>query len=244
MSTDSSPSAPKRWFIVPAAGIGQRMCADRPKQYLTIANTSVIEHTLQALLRVQHVAGIVVAIHPDDSYWSTLAIAKHAQVHTVTGGSERCDSVLSALHYLQPMVDSNDWVLVHDAARPCVCPDTIEHMVATLAEDTVGGILGVGSSDTLKQCDSDGRIQQTIDRTTIWQAQTPQMFRYGILQASMEQAINNNATGEGAITDEASAVEKKGYCVRMVQGRTDNIKITHPDDLWMAEAILARQQSS
>jgi 2-C-methyl-D-erythritol 4-phosphate cytidylyltransferase len=234
----------KLWFVVPAAGIGQRMRANRPKQYLSIANISVIEHTLHALLQVKHIAGIVVAIHPEDNYWSTLSIAKHKQIHTVTGGDERCDSVLAALQYVHTMIDEQDWVLVHDAARPCVCPETIDHMVVTLQHDKVGGVLGVSSSDTLKQCDKDGLIQKTIDRTTIWRAQTPQMFRYGILQASMEQAMSDSASDTGVITDEASAVEKKGYCVRMVQGRTDNIKITHPDDLWMAEAILARRQSS
>ena len=231
---------PHVWFVVPAAGIGQRMRADRPKQYLSIDDATVLEHTLATLLCVNHVVGIVVAIHPDDTYWSALPIAQHEKIHTVVGGDERCDSVMAALAYLNDRVVEQDWVLVHDAARPCVRTDTIEHMITVLQDDKVGGILGVKSSDTLKQVDAQGVIQDTVDRSLIWQAQTPQMFRYGILHASMAQAIANT----DVITDEASAVEKKGYSVRMVQGRTDNIKITHPDDLWLAQLLLARQQSS
>lgn len=243
MSNHYSPSSsvlgmPQVWFVVPAAGIGQRMRADRPKQYLSIDDTTILEHTLAVLLRVNSVAGIVVAIHPDDTYWSDLPVAQHEKIHTVVGGDERCDSVMAALTYLGDRVVEQDWVLVHDAARPCVRTDTIGRMMTELQNDKVGGILGVKSSDTLKQVNAQGAIQKTVDRSCVWQAQTPQMFRYGILRASLTQAIANADT----ITDEASAVEKKGYSVRMVEGCTDNIKITHPDDLWLAEAILTRQQ--
>lgn len=238
MTTDLPTSTSRFWFIVPAAGIGQRMQTDRPKQYLPLANTTVLEQTLTTLLSVDNLEGIVVAIHPEDDVWSQLALSQHKNIHTVIGGAERCDSVLAALNYLQGQVSDMDWVLVHDAARPCILPETITSMLDELGNDPVGGILGVASSDTLKRVDADQTIQETVDRECIWRAQTPQMFRYHILQSSLAQAIDTQC----AITDEAFVVEKKGYSVKMVSGRQDNIKITHPDDLWLAEAILARQR--
>jgi 2-C-methyl-D-erythritol 4-phosphate cytidylyltransferase len=139
---------------------------------------------------------------------------------------------------LQGKVDDKDWVLVHDAARPCVDPNSIQQLIDDLAGHEVGGILGVPSNDTLKKVDQQCAIEATLNREVIWQAQTPQMFRYGILCESLLRGVNE----QWSITDEASAVEKLGYAVKMVLGRHDNIKITQADDLWLAEAILARRK--
>jgi 2-C-methyl-D-erythritol 4-phosphate cytidylyltransferase len=226
------------WFIVPAAGIGQRMGADCPKQYLPLADTTIIEQTLSTLLSLPSLAGIVVAIHADDQFWSQSALSTHEKIHTVIGGDKRSDSVLAALQSLQGKVDDKDWVLVHDAARPCVDPNSIQQLIDDLAGHEVGGILGVPSNDTLKKVDQQCAIEATLNREVIWQAQTPQMFRYGILCESLLRGVNE----QWSITDEASAVEKLGYAVKMVLGRHDNIKITQADDLWLAEAILARRK--
>ena len=231
---------PAQWFVVPAAGIGQRMQADKPKQYLPLGHATILEQTLDALLAVPQIVGIVVAIHPNDQCWKQLDIASHQKIHTVVGGAERSDSVLAALTYLQDHLSPNDWVLVHDAARPCVQVNSIQVLANSLSDNPIGGILGVPSSDTLKSVDDEQTIQHTVDRRSIWQAQTPQMFRYGILYEALSQAQQLGS----AITDEASAVEMLGYSVKIIQGRVDNIKVTCPDDLWIAEAILARSKNS
>lgn len=223
------------WFVVPAAGIGQRMGADCPKQYLPLGDSTILEQTLSTLLLLEHSQGIVVALHPDDQYWPTLSLSNHPKIHTVTGGAERADSVLAALDYLQAQTDQKSWVLVHDAARPCISTNAIENLITTLANDDVGGILATPASDTLKQVSESGDIINTLDRSSVWQAQTPQMFRIGVLHQALLAAI-----GDNSITDEASAVEKQGHCVKIVESIRDNIKVTHPDDLWLAEAILQR----
>jgi 2-C-methyl-D-erythritol 4-phosphate cytidylyltransferase len=223
------------WFIVPAAGIGQRMGANSPKQYLPLGETTILEQTLSTLLAVENVQGIVVALHLDDPYWENLSIASHPKIHTVVGGDERADSVLVALEYLQTQAQPEAWVLVHDAARPCVSVGSIQCLIENLKNEKVGGILAIPASDTLKQVSASGDIAVTLDRSVIWQAQTPQMFRFNILYSALKQSIDD--TG---ITDEASAVEKQGHCVKIVEGSRENIKVTHPDDLWLAEAILQR----
>ncbi len=237
----TEPNVPEHcglWFIVPAAGIGQRMGADKPKQYLPLAKATILEQTLNTLLSINIVTGVVVVVHPNDTTWPQMALSHHDKVHTVQGGAERCDSVLAGLNSLEGQVADNDWVLVHDAARPCILPETIYHLIDEVLGDEVGGILGVPSSDTLKKVDDEGCIRATVDRREIWQAQTPQMFRYNILKLSLMQALAQKSV----ITDEASAVEKIGYSVKMIEGRYDNIKITHPDDLFFAEAILANRK--
>ncbi|MFT5117264.1 MAG: 2-C-methyl-D-erythritol 4-phosphate cytidylyltransferase [Kiritimatiellia bacterium] len=231
------------WFIVPAAGVGQRMGADCPKQYLPLADTTIIQQTLGTLLSLPFLAGIVVAIHADDQFWSQSALSTHKKIHTVIGGDKRSDSVLAALQSLQGKIGDNDWVLVHDAARPCVDPNSIQQLIDDLVDHAVGGILGVPSNDTLKKVDQQSAIEETLDRDVIWQAQTPQMFRYGILCEALLMGKNLSAKNEQwPMTDEASAVERLGYSVKMVLGRHDNIKVTQADDLWLAEAILARRK--
>lgn len=226
---------PKYYAVVPAAGVGKRMQADRPKQYLPLKNQTVIECTLMRLLQANIFTTIAVAISAEDPYWPELEIAKHPQILTAAGGKERADSVLSALKSLQNQADSNDWVLVHDAARPCITSVDIHKLIATLKDDATGGILALPSHDTLKQVNGDN-IQQTLDRRTVWRALTPQMFRFGVLTQALEQTAGNLA-----ITDEASALELIGLPAQIVEGRPDNIKITQPEDLFLAQFYLEQQ---
>ena len=236
MSNQSSPSPV--WAIVPAAGCGSRMGQPLPKQYLPLGQQLVIEHTLERLLAVTAVTGVVVAISDGDQRFHSLPVAADPKVMTTLGGRERSESVLAGLNFLQKKARLTDWVLVHDAARCCVRPDAIARLLATVSSSEVGGILGVPASDTLKQV-QDQQITATVDRNQIWQAQTPQLFRYGLLRDALQQALQTRQ----AITDEASAVEAMGLKPQMVMGHYDNIKITHPEDLVIAGAILNAQES-
>lgn len=225
------------WAIVPAAGLGTRMRAERPKQYLELGGKTLLEHTLERLLRLPDLAGLVLALHPQDPYWGQLPLSKDTRITVVDGGSERSRSVLNALNYLTLRADANDWALVHDAARPCVTPSAIEGLCRQTAEHPVGGILGVPAGDTLKQVDNSGQIAATLDRTSVWQAQTPQVFRYQLLHQCLARALSQGET----VTDEALAMERGGFKPLIVEGRSDNIKITRPEDLALAELILHKQ---
>lgn len=225
----------KCWAVVPAAGVGKRMQADRPKQYLPLAGKTVIENTLDRLLVSGAFQKVVVAISGEDPYWPELAISQHPDVITAPGGKERADSVLSALKALQGLADDNDWVLVHDAARPCLTAGDIHLQIDSLQDDAVGGILALSSHDTLKHVDGD-TIIATIDRKHIWRALTPQMFKYAMLRDALQQT-----EGNPAVTDEASALEILGYQPKIVEGRPDNIKITRPEDLALAQFYLEQQ---
>jgi 2-C-methyl-D-erythritol 4-phosphate cytidylyltransferase len=212
------------------------MQADRPKQYLPLAGKTVIEHTLSRLLDSKAFQAVVVAISVEDPYWPELAVSTHPEVITAPGGKERADSVLSALKALQGRAAEEDWVLVHDAARPCLTTADIQQLITVLNEDAVGGILALSSHDTLKQVEGHS-ITVTVDRKHIWRALTPQMFRYGMLRDALQQA-----EGNPAITDEASALEMQGLQPKIVEGRPDNIKITRPEDLALAQFYLEQQQ--
>jgi len=223
------------WAVVPAAGVGKRMQADRPKQYLPLAGKTVIEHTLERLLHSSAFQAVVVAISVEDPYWPELPIAQHPDVITAPGGKERADSVLSALKALRGRAADEDWVLVHDAARPCLTGADINLLIASLKDDAIGGILALSSHDTLKQVEAE-RITATVDRKQIWRALTPQMFRYGMLRDALQQA-----EGNPAVTDEASALEMLGLQPKIVEGRPDNIKITRPEDLALAQFYMEQQ---
>jgi 2-C-methyl-D-erythritol 4-phosphate cytidylyltransferase len=225
----------KCWAVVPAAGVGKRMQADRPKQYLPLAGKTVIEHTLSRLLNSGAFQAVAVAISEEDPYWPELEISQNPKVITAPGGKERADSVLSALKSLQDKADENDWVLVHDAARPCLTSSDIHLQIETLKNDAVGGILALSSHDTLKHVDGD-TITATVDRKHIWRALTPQMFKYGMLRNALQQT-----EGNPAITDEASALELLGFKPKIVEGRPDNIKITRPEDLALAQFYMEQQ---
>lgn len=234
--TNSSLQAPAYWVVVPAAGVGARMGAVYPKQYLPLMGKTVIEHTLLRLLELPLLSAIYVALGSQDEYWADLAVASNSRINCVEGAHERSGSVLNALIALSQLARDEDWVLVHDAARPCVQIKNIEELIVAVNNHPVGGILGVPVSDTLKQV-QDAAITSTIDRRLLWQAQTPQIFRLGLLRNCLQRALAENKT----ITDEASALEVYGYKPLMVQGRADNIKITYPEDLLLAQFILAQQ---
>lgn len=225
------------WAIVPAAGKGSRMQASEPKQYLRVAGKTIIEHTLERLLDLDFLEGIVVVINPQDAEFRRLRIAHHPQIYPVEGGAERCDSVLNGLNFLSDRIGPDDWVLVHDAARPCVRSADIQRLVNTTREHPVGGILGVTACDTLKRVSADGLIEATVDRQQLWHAQTPQAFRYGVMQESLTRALAQGFT----VTDEASALEQCGLVPVMVEGHRDNIKVTLTEDLSMADLILRIQ---
>lgn len=224
------------WCVVPAAGTGRRFGSERPKQYQVLAGKPVIVHTLERLLAVNPV-GIVLVLCSNDRHWSQLDIANDPRIHVVAGGAERADSVRAGLRFLRTRVAADDWVLVHDVARPCVTAADIHNLVSTLGEDAVGGILAAPVSDTLKRVVNHRQIQGTEERSHLWAAMTPQMFRYGLLCQALDEA---QAAGFIA-TDESSAVESLGFAPQVVMGRRDNIKITRPEDMALAGAIMAYQ---
>ncbi len=224
------------WAVVPAAGVGKRMNAGRPKQYLELAGKTVIEHTLLRLLSAEVFTAVAVAISEEDPYWPDLDVSAHKKIITAAGGKERADSVLSALKAIRTVASDDDWVLVHDAARPCITTIDIHHLIDSLKTDEIGGILALSSHDTLKSVQGDNIIVGTLDRSHIWRALTPQMFRYGLLKNALEVAEGNTA-----ITDEASALELQGMQPKIVEGRPDNIKITRPEDLALAQFYMEHQ---
>lgn len=226
------------WVVIPAAGRGRRMASDTPKQYLPLAGRPVIEHTLTAVLRHPRIDGVVVAVAPDDSQWSAVADRLRARfdkpLHTVEGGAERCHSVLHGLRFLSERIHERDWVMVHDAARPLVHADDLSRLLAVSRDGPVGGILAIPVADTLKRADAEQRIAETVDRTGLWRALTPQMFRLGLLLGALDNAIR----ADEPVTDEASAMERAGHPVRLVEGRPDNLKITTRADLELAARLL------
>ncbi len=218
--------------VIPAAGIGSRMRADRPKQYLPLGGCTILEHTLQIFLGHPACRLLAVSLAADDPWWPQLPCASDTRILRAPGGRERADSVLSGLHCLQESgAAGEDWVLVHDAARPNLARSDLELLLTELAHDPVGGLLAVPARDTLKQAGPDGRVLRTLDRSTVWQAYTPQMFRLQSLQQALQDALRAGV----AITDEASALEWMGQSPRLIEGRGDNLKITRPEDLqWLA----------
>lgn len=224
------------WLVIPAAGIGQRMQAGRPKQYLTLSDRFLLDVTLSRLLAAMDFAGCQIALHPEDRWWPQTDAARDPRIRRCTGGAERSDSVLSALEALADRAGPEDWVLVHDVARPCLAVDDLQHLVRTLAGHPVGGLLACPVSDTLKQAGPANEVVGTPDRRHLWRALTPQMFRYGPLRSALEQALSAGV----ALTDEASALEYAGARPQLVEGRPDNIKVTVPADLALAEFVLSQ----
>lgn len=230
--------SPVIWSVVPAAGVGKRFGASRPKQYLSLHGMTVLEHSLKRLLDVAVIQKVVVAISTEDRFFKPLSIAGHPRIHSVVGGAERCHSVLNGLRYLGNLGSEQDWVLVHDVARPCVRVEDINKLIEQVTQfDTVGGILGNPVRDTLKRANRVNEIQDTVERNLLWHALTPQMFRLGPLTRALESSL-----GQGIlVTDEAQAMERIGHHPLLVEGHPDNIKITHPQDLALAELYLQRQ---
>ena len=228
------------WAILPAAGIGRRMGSNTPKQYLPLDGIPVIVRTLQRLLAVAAIDKIVVVLHPQDDHWKTLDIPGGERMACTEGGQARYQSVLNGLRALSGAAQESDWVLVHDAVRPCVPVADIEKLIATLQSHDVGGLLATPVDNTLKQAGQDLVVSSTVDRNLYFNALTPQMFRYGLLLAAMERVERDKL----AITDEAAAMESMGLRPQLVQGSKTNIKITHDADLALAAAILRQQANS
>jgi len=226
------------WAVVPAAGIGSRMQADIPKQYLQLDGKFVLQHTLERLASHPQIAGIIVALSEDDSWWADISLNAEIRIHTAIGGAQRADSVLNALTELQQQVDDNPWVLVHDAARPCLRHQDIDQMLEQLLDHPVGGILGIPVNDTVKRSNANNQITATVERQGLWRASTPQMFRLQPLKQALHSALEQKLV----ITDEASAMEVSGVQPMMVEGHADNIKITVPEDLALASLFLKQQQ--
>ena len=226
----------KLWAIIPAAGSGSRFSQTELKQYQMIGQKTVLEHTVLRLNQLP-LQGYVLAIGLDDDVAQSLPFTHIEKAHFCEGGAERVDSVLNALNYLSTIADADDWVFVHDAARPCVTQDCLFKLFDTAIQSNTGAILAIPVRDTLKRVILAQDIQETVDRSQLWQAQTPQIAKLGVLKKAIEHALEAQAL----ITDEASALEFVGEKVQVVQGRSDNIKITYPDDLELARLILAAQ---
>lgn len=231
------------WVIVPAAGIGSRMANSLPKQYLPLLGKNILQQTLEKL-NLPQIAGIVVCIAPDDPYWEQLNLPM--SVIVANGGAERCHSVLNGLEVLrqQKLAQPHDWVLVHDAARPCVRREDIEKLMNQLAYHPVGGLLASPVRDTMKRVSAKKHqpnhieVIETVNRVGLWHALTPQMFRLQLLWEALQQVVKS---GE-LVTDDAQAIERLGYQPVLVEGHADNIKITHPQDLSLAKLYLEHQE--
>ncbi len=228
------------WAIVPAAGCGRRMASAVPKQYLPLAGATVIEHALAGVLAAPGLDGVMVALAAEDDRFARLPLAADPRVQRVTGGATRAHSVLAALDALAARLPGAGpaWVLVHDAARPCLHPDDMARLLACRGTPP-GALLACALADTLKQAAAGGAPQpvvaQTLPREGLWRAMTPQLFPLALLRQALREAL---AAGE-VPTDEANAVERLGHAPRLVPGRADNLKITRPEDLAIAAAVLA-----
>ncbi len=222
------------WAVIPAAGIGQRMKLSTPKQYLEIQGKTILEYAAQPLLKNNYIKKVIFALHADDDHFARLSFDNfHEKIHTVTGGETRAHSVLNALDAIQNDIRPDAYVLVHDAARPCLSEEDLANLIAACATHEVGGILGAPVTDTVKHVQQH-TILGTLDREHLWCAFTPQMFKFKLLYQAITQALQSNAI----ITDEASAMEKAGYQPCIVQGNLRNIKVTHAEDIATAEAYL------
>jgi 2-C-methyl-D-erythritol 4-phosphate cytidylyltransferase len=227
-----------RYFaLIPAAGIGARLGADIPKQYMPLAGRPMLTHVLTTFAAASVISHVFVVVSADDGYIGELmAAAPHLQGRVsvlFNGGASRRESVLNGLQAIRPLVGDDDWVLVHDAARPGLTGGLIEHLIETLQDDPVGGLLALPVVDTLKRSDQETRVEQTVERTALWAAQTPQMFRYSLLLRALALAE--------AVTDEAGAVELLGLQPRLVEGSPRNFKVTLPHDVALAEMFLKEE---
>ena len=232
-------SAVSYWAIVPAAGSGQRFGAELAKQFHSIGDKLVADHTLGRLLTISKLQKILVPCNPGAESWAQVSALKDQRVELLAGGAERFHSVLNGLRALANIAGSDDWVLVHDMARPCVTSADINKLIEQLDGHAVGGILATPISDTLKKVTAGNTITETLDRSDYRGAQTPQMFRYGLLVRALETMLEKQQVP----TDEASAIEYIGEQAMIVEGRRDNIKITHREDLVIAQAIMGYQES-
>lgn len=222
------------YVLIPAAGNGSRMGGQQPKQYLSLLGKPLIHHTLSVFVTHPAITRIFVLLHPEDVVWPAgdMTVPDDKLQVLRCGGQTRAETVLNGLYALQDQIAPEDWVLVHDAARPCLSRALLDHLLHALTEDPVGGLLAVPVADTLKRAGIDGRVARTESRDGLWRAQTPQMFRYALLCEALSRF------GTSIPTDEAQAVEALGHAPLLVPGDGHNLKVTYPEDLLMAELIL------
>lgn len=223
------------WCVVPAAGRGTRVGGDCPKQYLPLDGRPLILHTLERLAAHPRIAGLLVTLAADDTRWPGLQTLGGKPVRTAVGGAERCDSVLAGLDALEGTVDAQAFVLVHDAARPCVRAADIDRLLGAATRHD-GGLLGAPLRDTLKRVDAAGCSESTEARESRWRAFTPQLFRRGQLAAALRDAAVQGIN----VSDEAMAMERAGFRPLLVEGAEDNLKVTTAADFALAEFLLAR----
>jgi 2-C-methyl-D-erythritol 4-phosphate cytidylyltransferase len=224
----------KLYALIPAAGSGSRMGADLPKQYLPVAGKPVLHHALSGLCGNRSIERVFVVLAQGDKRfaqydWQPFA-ARFEPLYC--GGETRAASVFNGLLAVRDEVEGDDWMLVHDAVRPCLAPDILERLIETLRNEPTGGLLALPVVDTLKRGDAEGYVLQTVTREDLWQAQTPQMFRYRLLLEALR------AIDPAAATDEARAIEQLGLRPRLVMGDSRNLKVTYPQDLALAETLL------
>lgn len=228
------PAGTRAIAVIPAAGSGSRMGGALPKQYLMLHGRPMLWHSAQMLLTHPAIDEVVIVVDAGDAYWEQLGLHESLAPCTLLrlGGETRAHTVRNALHALQTRVSPRDWILVHDAARPCLDRAALDRLLRVMQTDDVGGLLAIPVRDTLKRARADGRVDATQPREGLWQAQTPQMFRHCVLLQALER------TGLDGITDEASAVERLGLHPLLVQGSVRNIKVTYPEDVALAQEYL------
>ena len=217
--------------VIPAAGIGKRVGADIPKQYLTILDKTIIEHSIAPFLAHPDIKKVIVSIAKNDQWFKTLSVAQHPKLTIVEGGKERVDSVLNALRTLS----NNDYILVHDAARPCLQTSDIDKLISHARTTKTGAMLACRVRDTMKRTNQSNQIEHTVERQNLWHALTPQMFNNQQLITAI-----SNIDEQHLITDEASAIELAGGSVTIIEGRSDNLKVTQSEDLLLAEFYLSK----
>ena len=237
MSKNNSPE--KCWVVIPAAGTGERFDQKVAKQYVYLGSKTVLEHSITPFLQSKNLSGILVAISADDEQWKNLSFPGKEGIISVTGGNERFHSVYNALNFLADDLSDEDWIITHDAARPCLSLTLLENLQKELSSHPVGGLVAMPIKETIKQADGQSNIiKQTLDRRHLWSAQTPQMFRYGILFKAFQHCMQNNIEP----TDEAMAVESIGCEPKIILGAARNIKITLQEDLGLAKTFKNEEQ--
>lgn len=230
---------PKFWPLIVAAGVGKRMQSAQPKQYLTLLNQTVLEHSVNAFLTHPNLQPVTLVISPNDGYFADNPLSQNSKIQVVHGGAERADSVLNGLKHIAAQAHKNDYVLVHDGARACITHKELDELMHAANPD--GAILAIPCTDSIKQSktfdNGHSIIEKSLPRERIWRAQTPQLFPLGELLNALEQAKINKQNP----TDEAQAMESQGYLPKLVEGSPTNIKITHPQDLALAEFYLTQK---
>lgn len=224
----------KYFVIIPAAGTGTRMRSDRPKQYLTLAGQPILTRVVNLFSSHAKIEKVVVVLHAKDHWWPTLTFSHPEKMVTVIGGDERMHSVFLGLDFLSDFAKEDDWAIVHDASRPNVQSHDIDSLISALKNNDVGGLLGLPLVDTIKRVNQNRLVEETIPRENLWQAQTPQCFRYGLLKKAIHFALQNKKI----VTDESGAIELLNLKPKMILGNQQNFKITFPEDLALAERFL------